>query len=279
MAKNKSKYEHFREKTKIILYGTNTVLGRMFDLVLLGLILLSVILVMLDTVEGINHKYHSQLLICEWIITIFFTIEYVLRIIAIQKPLKYVFSFYGIIDLLAILPMYMSIFFPPTNILTIVRVLRFFRLFKILHIPQISHQSFQLKEALQASKEKILVFIYFVVISAVIIGALMYVVEGKESGFTSIPVGIYWSIVTLTTVGYGDISPATPLGQFLASLVMIMGYGIIAVPTGIVTAEFAKSSLKNNAVSTRKTCKKCNSQVHFDNAKYCYECGTELPNN
>lgn len=279
MTKNKSKYELFREKIKIILYGTNTLAGRMFDLILLGLILLSVLLVMLDTVEGINHKYHEQLLICEWIITVFFTIEYILRVISIQKPIKYIVNFYGIIDLLAILPMYLSIFFPATSVLTIVRVLRFFRLFKILHIPQISHQSFQLKEALQASKEKILVFIYFVMISAVIIGAMMYVVEGKESGFTSIPVGIYWSIVTLTTVGYGDISPATPLGQFLASLVMIMGYGIIAVPTGIVTAEFAKSSLRNNAVSTKKTCKKCNSQVHFDNAKYCYECGTVLPNN
>lgn len=279
MTKNKSKYEVFREKIKIILYGTNTILGRMFDLVLLGLILLSVVLVMLDTVEGISQKYHSQLLICEWIITVFFTIEYLLRILSIQKPLKYVFSFYGIIDLLAILPMYMSIFFPATNILTIVRVLRFFRLFKILHIPQISHQSYQLKEALEASKEKILVFIYFVMISAVIIGASMYVVEGKESGFTSIPAGIYWAIVTLTTVGYGDISPATPLGQFLASLVMIMGYGIIAVPTGIVTAEFAKNSLRSNSVSTKNGCQKCKAQVHFDSAKYCHECGTELPKN
>lgn len=279
MKKLKSKYDIFRQKTQIIIYGSNTFSGRLFDLVLLGLILLSVLLVMMDTVEGINQKYHSQLLICEWVITIFFTIEFILRIISIQKPLKYVFSFYGIIDLMAILPMFLSIFFPATNVLTIVRVLRFFRLFKILHIPQISQQSKQLREAMEASKEKILVFIYFVVISAVIIGSLMYVVEGKESGFTSIPMGIYWSIVTLTTVGYGDISPATPLGQFLASLVMIMGYGIIAVPTGIVTAEFAKSSLKSNSISTKKTCKKCNSQVHFDNAKYCYECGTELPNN
>lgn len=278
MRRIKSKYELFRQKTQIILYGTNTFLGRMFDLVLLGLILLSVLLVMLDTVEGINHKYHTQLLICEWIITSFFTIEFILRIISIQKPIRYIFSFYGIIDLMAILPMYLSIFFPATNVLTIVRVLRFFRLFKILHIPQISQQSMQLREAMKASKEKILVFIYFVVISAVIIGALMYVVEGKESGFTSIPVGIYWAIVTLTTVGYGDISPASPLGQFLASLVMIMGYGIIAVPTGIVTAEFAKSSLKSNAVSSKKICVNCNSQVHFDNAKYCYECGKTLEN-
>jgi voltage-gated potassium channel len=277
MKKIKSKYDIFRQKTQIIIYGSNTFLGRLFDLVLLGLILLSVLLVMMDTVEGINQKYHSQLLVCEWIITVFFTIEFILRVISIPKPLKYVFSFYGIIDLMAILPMYISIFFPPTNVLTIVRVLRFFRLFKILHIPQISQQSKQLREAMEASKEKILVFIYFVVISAVIIGSLMYVVEGKESGFTSIPMGIYWSIVTLTTVGYGDISPATPLGQFLASLVMIMGYGIIAVPTGIVTAEFAKSSLKNNSVSSKKICEKCQSQIHFDSAKYCHECGTELP--
>ena len=279
MKKTKSKYEIFREHIKIILYGTNTILGRMFDLVLLGLILLSVLLIMMETVQGINQKYHAQLIICEWVITIFFTIEYILRIISIQKPVKYVFSFYGIIDLLAVLPMYLSIFFPAASILSIVRALRFFRLFKILHIPQISHQSVQLREAIEASKEKILVFIYFVLISTIIIGSIMYLVEGRESGFTSIPMGIYWTIVTLTTVGYGDISPQSPLGQFIASLVMILGYGIIAVPTGIVTAEFAKSSLKNTAVGTRKTCKNCNSQVHFDNAKYCYECGTELPNN
>lgn len=279
MKRIKSKYEIFREKIKVILYGTDTIMGRMFDLVLLGLILLSVLLVMMDTVQGISQRFHTQLLIFEWIITVFFTIEYILRVISIQKPVKYIFSFYGIIDLLAVLPMYLSIFFPGASILSVVRALRFFRLFKILHIPQISHQSSQLREAIEASKEKILVFIYFVLISTIIIGTVMYLVEGKESGFSSIPMSIYWTIVTLTTVGYGDISPQTPLGQFIAALVMILGYGIIAVPTGIVTAEFAKSSLKNNVVGTKKTCKKCNSQLHFDNARYCYECGTELPNN
>jgi len=279
MKKQKSQYEIFREKVKIILYGTDTILGRMFDLILLGLILLSVLLIMLDTVEGISSKYHQQLLICEWVITIFFSIEYILRIISIQKPIKYIFSFYGIIDLLAVLPMYLSIFFPGASILSIVRALRFLRLFKILHIPQINHQSIQLKEAIDASKEKILVFIYFVLISTIIIGSIMYLVEGKESGFTSIPMAIYWTIVTLTTVGYGDISPQTPLGQFIAAFVMILGYGIIAVPTGIVTAEFAKKSLNSNAVNTKKTCRKCQAQVHFDSAKYCYECGTELSNN
>lgn len=279
MKKIKSKYEIFREKVKIILYGTDTFLGKMFDLVLLGLILLSVILIMMETVQGINQKYHTQLIICEWIITVFFTIEYILRIISIQKPIRYIFSFYGIIDLMAVLPMYLSIFFPGASVLSIIRALRFFRLFKILHIPQISHQSIQLREAIEASKEKILVFIYFVLISTIIIGSVMYLVEGKESGFTSIPMSIYWTIVTLTTVGYGDISPQTPLGQFIAAFVMILGYGIIAVPTGIVTAEFAKSSLKNSVVSSKKTCKNCNAQVHFDHAQYCFECGTKLPNN
>jgi voltage-gated potassium channel len=279
MRKVKSKYEIFREQIKIILYGTNTILGRMFDLVLLGLILLSVLLIMMETVQGINQKYHSQLIICEWVITIFFTIEYILRIISIQKPVRYVFSFYGIIDLLAVLPMYLSIFFPGASILSIVRALRFFRLFKILHIPQISHQSLQLREAIEASKEKILVFIYFVLISTIIIGSIMYLVEGRSSGFTSIPMGIYWTIVTLTTVGYGDISPQTPLGQLIAALVMILGYGIIAVPTGIVTAEFAKSSLKNTAVGTRKKCTNCDAQIHFDSAKYCHECAAELTTN
>ncbi|OXB21785.1 ion transporter [Flavobacterium tructae] len=279
MKKIKSKYEIFREKVKIILYGTDTFLGKMFDLVLLGLILLSVILIMMETVQGINQKYHTQLIICEWIITVFFTIEYVLRIISIQKPIRYIFSFYGIIDLMAVLPMYLSIFFPGASVLSIIRALRFFRLFKILHIPQISHQSIQLREAIEASKEKILVFIYFVLISTIIIGSIMYLVEGKESGFTSIPMSIYWTIVTLTTVGYGDISPQTPLGQFIAAFVMILGYGIIAVPTGIVTAEFAKSSLKNSVISSKKTCKNCKAQVHFDHAQYCFECGTKLPNN
>lgn len=274
----KNSYENFRERTRIILYGTNTILGRMFNLVLLGLILLSTLLVMMETVEGIDTKYHRQLIICEWIITAFFTIEYALRILSIRKPIRYIFSFYGVIDLLAILPMYLSIFFPGASILSIVRALRFFRLFKILHIPQISHQSFQLREAIQASKEKILVFIYFVLISTIIIGSIMYLVEGKESGFTSIPTSIYWTIVTLTTVGYGDISPATPIGQFIASFVMILGYGIIAVPTGIVTAELNKKYQKNKTVSTSNACSKCQTQLHFDQAKFCYHCGSKLPN-
>jgi voltage-gated potassium channel len=273
----KLQYENFRERARIILYGTNTILGRMYNLTLLGLILLSVLLVMLDTVQGVRIKYHFHLLVCEWIITVFFSIEYLLRIITIRRPIRYAFSFYGIIDLSALLPMYLSILFPGATILSVVRVLRFFRLFKLLHIPQISHQAFQLRVALEDSKEKILVFIYFVLVSTIVIGSVMYIVESPESGFTSIPASIYWTIVTMTTVGYGDISPATPLGQFIASFVMILGYGVIAVPTGIVTAQFAKKSLHENKVVTKKICQNCKAQVHFDHAKYCYECGTKLP--
>lgn len=272
----KSKFDDFRQQTNIVIYGTNTASGRLFDLVLLGIIVLSVIIVMLETVKGFDKKYHHELIILEWIITIFFTLEYILRIISLKKPLKYIFSFYGIIDLIATLPMYLSLFYFETSILTIVRALRLLRLFKILKHPQFSSQSTHLKEALIASRGKILIFIYFMLISSIIIGSLMYVVEGKEGGFTSIPISIYWTIVTLTTVGYGDISPITPLGQGIASLVMIMGYGIIAVPTGIVTAEFANNNRKKTNVKNSNPCPNCGTEGHEYNAKYCYHCGADL---
>jgi voltage-gated potassium channel len=272
----KSRFDNFRQQTNIVIYGTNTASGRLFDLVLLGIIVLSVIIVMLETVKGFDKKYHHELIILEWIITVFFTLEYILRIISLKKPLKYIFSFYGIIDLIATLPMYLSLFYFGTSILTIVRALRLLRLFKILKHPQFSSQSTHLKEALIASRGKILIFIYFMLISSIIIGSLMYVVEGKEGGFTSIPISIYWTIVTLTTVGYGDISPITPLGQGIASLVMIMGYGIIAVPTGIVTAEFANNNRKKTNAENSNPCPNCGTEGHEYNAKYCYHCGTDL---
>nr|WP_314834974.1 ion transporter [uncultured Flavobacterium sp.] len=279
MEKIKSKFEIFRQKTNTIIYGTNTASGRLFDLVLLGIILISVLIVMLETVAGFDTKYHAQLIVLEWIITIFFTLEYLLRIISIKKPIKYIFSFYGIIDLIATLPMYLSFFLVGASILTVVRALRLLRLFKILKHPKFSSQSIHLKEALIASRGKILIFIYFMIISSILIGSIMYVVEGKESGFTSIPTSIYWTIVTLTTVGYGDISPITPLGQFIASLVMIMGYGVIAVPTGIITAEFSKNNAKNSAPDKLNLCASCGTEGHEYNAKFCYHCGAELKNN
>ena len=242
MQRIKSKFDAFRQRTKVVIYGTNTASGRLFDLVLLGVILISVVIVMFETVKDFDTKYHKELIILEWVITIFFTLEYLLRIISLKKPLKYIFSFYGIIDLIATLPIYFSSFFVGTSILTVVRALRLLCLFKILNHPQFFRQSSYLKEALIASRGKILIFIYFILISSIIIGSVMYVVKGEEGGFTSIPISIYWTIVTHTTVGYGDISPITPLGQAIASVVMIMGYGIIAVPTGIVSVEFANSN-------------------------------------
>ncbi|WP_369769318.1 ion transporter [Flavobacterium sp. WC2416] len=275
MRKIKSKYDLFKQKTHIIIYGTSTKAGRLFDLILLGLILLSVLLVMMETVTEFDLKYHTELVFLEWIITVFFTIEYLLRILTIDKSWKYIFSFYGIIDLLAILPMYLSIFFIGTSIFSVVRSLRLLRLFKILNHPQFTNQSTQLKQAINASRGKIVVFIYFVLIITIIIGSIMYVVEGKQSGFTSIPAGIYWTIVTLTTVGYGDISPVTPLGQFIASFVMILGYGIIAVPTGIVTAEIAKN-VQKPTISPQKPCENCGNNNYPDKAHFCHNCGKPL---
>jgi voltage-gated potassium channel len=276
MQRIKSKFNTFRQKTNIVIYGTNTASGRLFDLVLLGVILISVVIVMLETVKGFDTKYHQELIVLEWVITIFFTLEYILRIISIKKPVKYVISFYGIIDLIATLPMYLSLFYFGASVLTVVRALRLLRLFKILKHPKFSSQSTHLKEALIASRGKILIFIYFMLISSILIGSVMYVVEGKESGFTSIPTSIYWTIVTLTTVGYGDISPVTPLGQAIASVVMIMGYGIIAVPTGIVSAEFANSNRKKPRADRINPCTVCGTEGHEYNAKYCYHCGAEL---
>jgi voltage-gated potassium channel len=275
MRKIKSKYDIFKQRTHIIIYGTSTKAGRYFDLILLGIILLSVLLVMMETVTEFDFKYHSQLVFLEWVITGFFTIEYLLRILSINKPWKYIFSFYGIIDLLAILPMYLSFFFVGTSILSVVRSFRLLRLFKILNHPKFTSQSVQLKKAIDASRGKIIVFIYFVLIITIIIGSVMYVVEGEQSGFTSIPASIYWTIVTLTTVGYGDISPVTPLGQFIASFVMILGYGIIAVPTGIVTAEIAKTSQKHS-VRRQAPCKDCGSEDYPHNANFCHKCGSSL---
>jgi len=275
MANSKSIYTSFRKKVYVIIYQTDTKAGRLFDLILLGLILFSVLLVMMETVSGFNLKYHSYLITLEWIITALFSLEYLLRIFSINKPVRYIFSFYGIIDLLAILPMYVSLFVVGTNILTVIRALRLLRLFKILNNPQFNTQSVKLKKALIASRNKIVIFIYFVLISTILIGSIMYLIEGKESGFTSIPVSIYWTIVTLTTVGYGDISPQTPLGQFMASLVMILGYGIIAVPTGIVTAEIARHNYEKDTVY-QNPCPECGNEEYPKDANFCPKCGHAL---
>ncbi|MGS2761283.1 ion transporter [Sinomicrobium sp. M5D2P9] len=284
MKEEKSKYEIWKQKTHIIIYGVNTPAGRIFDIVILFLILLSIFIVMMESVTEFDKKYHDILLISEWIITVIFTIEYILRIITIKKPWNYIFSFYGIIDLVAILPMYLSYFFTNTHVLATIRSLRLLRVFRILKLMRFIGEASQLLSALKASRAKIAVFLYTVLIVSVVIGSLMFLVEeGEDSGFTSIPRSIYWTIVTLTTVGYGDIAPQTELGQLIAVFIMILGYGIIAVPTGIVTVEYAKSRQKKTNEEAAlleqqsKTCTNCNTQNFIPDARYCYRCGTLLP--
>lgn len=265
----------WRHKLHEVIYEADTPMGKFFDVLLLILIIVSVIFVMLESVQSIDAKYHSILNIGEWIITIFFTLEYISRIIAVKKPWKYIFSFYGIIDFISTIPLYLSMILAGSNYLLTVRALRLLRIFRILKVTRYVGEATRLQRALLLSRAKILVFLFAVVIVAIISGTLMYLIEGEDSGFNSIPHSVYWCIVTLTTVGYGDISPATPLGQLLASLIMIMGYGIIAVPTGIVTAEYGRAG-KNEVQQNTQSCPNCGKGKHRDDAKFCHSCGDEL---
>lgn len=271
----------WKSKLHEIIYEADTPAGKLFDIVLFFLIIVSVILVMLESIEEIDQKYHRLLLTLEWGITIFFTLEYIARLISIKKPWKYVFSFYGIIDFLSTIPLYLSYILAGSQVLLAVRAFRLLRVFRILKLVKFIGEASQLQSALKASRTKIAVFIYVVLILSVILGTLMYLIEGNEAGFTSIPRSIYWTIVTLTTVGYGDIAPQTPLGQFLATVIMILGYGIIAVPTGIVTAEFSRNGKKGGEDSNMvhvntQACPNCSAEGHRDNATHCYNCGHTL---
>ncbi|WP_299766667.1 ion transporter [uncultured Dokdonia sp.] len=275
--------KNWKRKMHEIIYEADTPQGRLFDVILLILILASIILVMLESVGSLDDKYHDIFYAGEWIITIFFTLEYFARIITVNKPSKYIFSFYGIIDFLSTIPLYLSFFIVGSNALLTVRALRLLRIFRILKVTRYIGESNKLTKALVDSRTKISVFLFTVLIICIISGTIMYLVEGEESGFRNIPVSIYWCIVTLTTVGYGDIAPITPLGQFLASIIMIMGYGIIAVPTGIVSAEYTKSALQktdqNEHIHTNtQSCSNCNHDTHHDSAKFCNHCGYSLHN-
>lgn len=263
----------FRHKLHEIIYEADTPAGKLFDVVLLILILISIIAVMLESVAGIKIVYGRELDIIEWVITAFFTIEYIARIISVRKPASYIFSFYGIIDFLAMIPKYIDVLFPGLSFLISIRALRLLRVFRILKLGRFIGASDQLLTALKKSKVKIAVFLFGVVVICIIMGTLMYIIEGPESGFKNIPISIYWTIVTLTTVGFGDITPITPLGQFLSSLIMIMGYGIIAVPTGLVTAQFMQ---EGNVHQNTQVCRVCNANRHRDDAEYCYNCGAHL---
>jgi voltage-gated potassium channel len=263
----------FRGRLHEVIFEADTRAGRAFDVALIGLILLSVLAVMLESIRGVRERYGAELYAAEWGFTILFTIEYVLRLSSVRRPLRYAASFFGVVDLLAIVPTYLSLLVPGSHYLLVVRILRLLRIFRILKLAEHLTEADVLMRALRASRRKISVFILTVLTMVVVIGTLLYVIEGEENGFTSIPVGIYWAVVTLTTVGYGDISPKTPVGQTLAAVVMIIGYGIIAVPTGIVTVEIAQAARK--PVSTQ-SCPECSAQGHDADAVYCKYCASKL---
>lgn len=263
----------FRHRLHEIIFEADTPAGKWFDIALLICILVSVIVVMLDSMAGFR-KDHSMLLYgLEWAFTVLFTIEYCLRLFCVERPLKYATSFLGLVDLFSILPTYVSLFVPGSQYLIVIRVLRVLRVFRVFKLVYFLKEAKVLSVALKNSRRKIIVFLATVMTLVVIFGSLMYLIEGAQNGFTSIPKSIYWAIVTLTTVGYGDISPSTGLGQGLASLVMILGYAIIAVPTGIVTSELALSSRKK--VSTQ-ACPSCMAQDHDADAVYCKICSAKL---
>jgi voltage-gated potassium channel len=263
-----------RARLHEIIFEADTRAGRLFDLALIWLILLSVATVILESVRSVRLQYGDLLYTLEWLFTILFTIEYVLRLLSVRHPLRYATSFFGVVDLLAIIPTYLSILVPGSQYLLVIRILRLLRVFRLLKLSEYVTEADTLRLALRASRRKISVFISAVVLLVVIIGALMYVVEGEAHGFTSIPLSIYWAIVTLTTVGYGDLSPRTPLGQMLASVVMIIGYGIIAVPTGIVTVELAQAA-RGKKITTQ-SCPSCSAEGHDADAVYCKYCGASL---
>lgn len=254
-----------------IIYESDSPSGKFFDVVLILAILISIIVVMLDSVQSMHLQYGPWLYQLEWVFTILFTFEYIIRLMIVEHKRTYAFSFYGVVDLLAIIPTYISALLPGTQYLLVIRVLRVLRVFRVLKLAEYMLEANVLAKSLARSARKILVFVFSVLILVTIFGAFMYLIEGEESGFTSIPKGVYWAIVTITTVGFGDITPRTELGQMVASIIMIMGYGIIAVPTGIVTVELAQSFQENN-----KPCPECGTPGHSADANYCRICGHEL---
>lgn len=268
-----------REKLHEVIFEADTPAGKAFDVVLLLLIAISVLVVMLESVSVLHDRYSRLFLILEWSFTILFTLEYLLRLYCVYRPLKYAGSFFGLVDLLAILPTYIGLLISGTHYLLVIRALRLLRIFRIFKMGHFLSAGDVIIRALKASRAKITVFLSAVLLIVVIIGSVMYLVEGgKNESFSNIPLGIYWAIVTLTTVGYGDITPVTGIGQFLSALVMILGYAIIAVPTGIVSAEFIseKSSPAPAPTTTTQSCRYCGREGHAPDAIYCKFCGEKL---
>ena len=267
-------FDPLKEKIHEVIFEAETPAGKLFDVLLMVAILLSVVAVVLETVPSFQAEHGKLLYILEWVFTIFFTIEYLLRLYCVYRPMKYAKSFFGIIDLLAILPTYLSFFIIGAQSLLVIRILRLMRIFRIFKLGHFLAEGDQLMRALKASRAKITVFMLFVVLLVTIIGAVMYLVEGGQegTGFSSIPQSIYWAIVTLTTVGYGDITPVSDFGKFLSAVVMILGYAVLAVPTGIVSVELFKTNKKHSTQS----CRYCATEGHDDDAVYCKRCGERL---
>lgn len=254
-----------------IIYRSDTPLGRLFDIWLLILICVSTFIIMMESVPSFDLKFHTVFITLEIIISLLFTAEYILRIITIRNKKDYIFSFFGIIDLLSIVPFYLSLFFPVTKYFLIIRMLRMLRIFRILNLLDFMNDGYLIIRAMKNSSRKIYIFLLFLMIFSVIVGSLMYMVEGHKEGFESIPQSIYWAVVTVTTVGYGDVSPSTPLGKFFSILLMLAGYAIIAVPTGIVTAE-----MRNKRQNLEKVCHRCGNEDIDDDARYCKKCGEKI---
>ena len=257
-----------------VIFKADTVAGKSFDIAVIVIIVLSVITVIINTVGSIEQKYGNILHIAEWVFTIIFTIEYILRLICCKRSVVYARSFFGIVDLLAVVPTYISVFLPSSHVLVVIRILRVLRIFRVLKLVKYIGESELLIDALRSSRRKITVFLFSVVTIVIIFGSVMYIVETPDNGFTNIPQSIYWAVVTLTTVGYGDMAPQTNIGKAIAMVIMVMGYGILAVPTGIVTAEITKS-MGHNKVSSN-VCEGCGYRWHDDDAHYCKHCGNTL---
>ncbi len=263
----------WRERLHEIIFEADTPVGRWFDVLLLWSIVGSVVVVVIESDVNLRNRWGPALFALEWAFTVLFTIEYGLRLISVRRPLRYAGSFFGIVDLLAILPTYLSLFFVGAQSLVVIRAIRLLRIFRVLKLAQFVSEARVLRAAMYASRHKIIVFLWTVLTVIVIVGAMMYLIEGPEHGFSNIAVSMYWAVVTMTTVGYGDLTPDTPLGRFLASMLMIAGYGIIAVPTGIVSVEIAEA--KRKSMQTR-ACPACSVAGHDDNARHCKYCGSAL---
>jgi voltage-gated potassium channel len=257
-----------------VIFGTDTPAGRGFDIALIGCIVLSVLVVALDSVASIHVRHGTWLNVAEWGFTLLFTVEYIARLWSAPRTVHYARSFFGVVDLVAVLPTYLSLLVPGTEVILVVRALRLLRVFRVAKLFKYLTAADMLLAALKARRQKIIVFLFTVVVMVVVLGSFMYVIERGGNGFTSIPRSVYWAIVTLTTVGYGDISPQTPLGQALASLIMILGYGIIAVPTGLVSVELARATERP---TNARTCAACGAGNHAGDALFCRRCGVRLP--